>query len=100
MALHRRRVDRCYRRCFVRSYLTRLSILIVTLALLLTACGQGQAPSGAAATSAPAAQPSAAPAEQPTAAAGSASGEAIPIGIAVAQTSNVALLGQEQVIGA
>ncbi len=28
------------------------------------------------------------------------SGEAIPIGIAVAQTSNVALLGQEQVIGA
>src|SRR6185436_5843665 len=44
----------------------------------------------------------AAPAEQPTAgsASGAASGEAIPIGIAVAQTSNVALLGQEQVIGA
>jgi len=79
----------------VRSYLSRVSTLALALALLLTACGQGQAPSGAAATSAPAAQSTAAPAEQPT-----ASGEAIPIGIAVAQTSNVALLGQEQVIGA
>src|SRR6185436_10454884 len=88
------------RRCFVRSSLTRMSTLLVALALLLTACGQGQAPSGASATGAPAAQPSAAPAEQPTAAAGTTSGEAIPIGIAVAQTSNVALLGQEQVIGA
>jgi branched-chain amino acid transport system substrate-binding protein len=87
--------------------------------LLLTACGQGQAPSAAAptaasaggATAAPAEQPTAssssaaataAPAEQPTAgsASGAVSGEAIPIGIAVAQTSNVALLGQEQVIGA
>jgi branched-chain amino acid transport system substrate-binding protein len=62
-------------------------------------------------TAAPAEQPTAAPAEQPTAApastapttgasAGAASGDAIPIGIAVAQTSNVALFGQEQVAGA
>ncbi|MBK9711863.1 MAG: ABC transporter substrate-binding protein [Kouleothrix sp.] len=76
--------------------------------MLLAACGQAQAPAAgstsapaAAATSAPAAQPTASGAAQPTAAAGTAaSGEPIPIGIAVAQTSNVALLGQEQVIGA
>jgi branched-chain amino acid transport system substrate-binding protein len=36
----------------------------------------------------------------PTASTTASSGTAIPIGIAVAQTSNVALLGQEQVIGA
>ncbi len=35
----------------------------------------------------------------PTAGTGASPGTAIPIGIAVAQTSNVALLGQEQVIG-
>jgi len=36
----------------------------------------------------------------PAASTGASPGTAIPIGIAVAQTSNVALLGQEQVIGA
>jgi len=76
--------------------------------LLLGACGQS--PSGSAPTAAPAAQPTAASGSAPTAAsdaaptaaasAGTTSGDAIPIGIAVAQTSNVALLGQEQVIGA
>lgn len=92
----------------MRSTVTRLCTTAVALAVLLAACGQAQAPAAgstsapaAAATSAPAAQPTASGAAQPTAAAGTAaSGEPIPIGIAVAQTSNVALLGQEQVIGA
>jgi branched-chain amino acid transport system substrate-binding protein len=98
---------------------------VVTRALLLAACGQTTAPTTSApttpatsATSAPAAQPTVATTEQPTAAGaeqptaagtepsaaasggGAASGEPIPIGIAVAQTSNVALFGQEQVAGA
>jgi branched-chain amino acid transport system substrate-binding protein len=103
--------------------------LVVATTLLLAACGQAQAPASSAPTAAPAEQPTAAapaeqptaaapaeqptaaaPAEQPTAAApaeqptsassGAATGDAIPIGIAVAQTSNVALFGQEQVAGA
>jgi branched-chain amino acid transport system substrate-binding protein len=101
----------------VRSNAARTLILILASALVLGACGQS--PSGSAATSAPAAPPTAAADTAPTAAApaaaptaesgaaptaaastGAASGDAIPIGIAVAQTSNVALLGQEQVIGA
>ncbi|MFN8505013.1 ABC transporter substrate-binding protein [Kouleothrix sp.] len=86
----------------MRSTVTRMRVALVVLALLLAACGQGQAPSTAAPTAA--SQPTAAPAAaQPTAAAPSgaaASGEPIPIGIAVAQTSNVALFGQEQVAGA
>jgi branched-chain amino acid transport system substrate-binding protein len=108
----------------VRSSVARLSAVLVTIALLLAACGQSQtpatsAPSAAPATSATSAsneqptaaeqptiaaeQPTTATGEQPTTAASggaAASGEPIPIGIAVAQTSNVALLGQEQVIGA
>ncbi|NJR40077.1 MAG: ABC transporter substrate-binding protein [Leptolyngbyaceae cyanobacterium CSU_1_4] len=40
------------------------------------------------------------PSSSPAASTGASSTAAIPIGIAVAQTSNVALLGQEQVIGA
>ncbi|MEP7187962.1 MAG: ABC transporter substrate-binding protein, partial [Roseiflexaceae bacterium] len=90
-----------------------LSILLVVSALLLGACGQS--PSGSAATpstsSGQGAGQTAASSDAPTAVAsdtaptaaastGATSGDAIPIGIAVAQTSNVALLGQEQVIGA
>ncbi|MBK9943860.1 MAG: ABC transporter substrate-binding protein [Kouleothrix sp.] len=79
-----------------------MGAVLLALAFVLAACGQ--APSTAAPTAAPAAsQPSAAPvADAPTAAPGTGgtSGDPIPIGIAVAQTSNVALLGQEQVIGA
>ena len=94
----------------MRSSVARLSTVLVTMVLLLSACGGAQAPSTS--TSAPtaaAAAPTAAPAEQPTAASaqptaassgGAATGEPIPIGIAVAQTSNVALFGQEQVAGA
>lgn len=88
---------------------------------LLAACGQAPAGTGASATSAaeapaaataapaeataaPAMEATAAPAEAATAPAASggpaASGEPIPIGVGVAQTSNVALLGSEQVIGA
>jgi branched-chain amino acid transport system substrate-binding protein len=73
---------------------SQITVLLSTCALLLTACGDGnnnlkntpdstknKTPIDAAATT------------------GTLSG-AIPIGIAVAQTSNVALLGQEQVAGA
>ena len=103
----------------------RVSALLLALALLLSACGA--APStGTDATSAPAAPTAAAEATvAPTAAAegttapttiadgaataapttaagsgGAASGDPIVIGIGVAQTSNTALLGQEQVVGA
>ena len=80
----------------MRSNAARTWTLVVAGALLLGACGQS--PSG----SAPTAAPAAASGSAPTAAAstGAASGDAIPIGIAVAQTSNVALLGQDQVNGA
>src|SRR5215216_893651 len=98
----------CSRRKPVRSTAAHTWSLIVASVLLLGACGQS--PSGSAPTAAPAAQPTAASGSAPTAAsdaaptaaasAGTTSGDAIPIGIAVAQTSNVALLGQEQVIGA
>ena len=120
----------------VKGIVARMIVVLLALALFLSACGQAQTPSGTAATAAapatqptaaaaeataaPAAQPTTAAAEptaagaateptaatgasQPTAAAsagGATSGEPIPIGIGVAQTSNVALLGQEQVIGA
>src|SRR5438034_9196686 len=82
---------RCFRRCLVRNMVARLSTVVVTLALLLTACGQGPASSGGAtsapatsATSASATQPTAATAANPTASTASAPGDAIPIGIAVA----------------
>lgn len=64
----------------------RTSSLFVTFALLLTACGQAQTGT----------TPTATTASSTTA----SSSTAIPIGIAVAQTSNVSLLGQEQVVGA
>ena len=62
----------------------RSSGLLVTFALLLTACGG--------------ANTGTAPTTNSSAPAGSST--AIPIGIALAQTSNVALLGQEEVAGA
>jgi len=75
---------------------------MIASTLLLAACGQSQPPSSSAPTAASATQPTAETGSAPTAAAstGGASGDAIPIGIAVAQTSNVALLGQDQVDGA
>lgn len=63
----------------------RFSALVTTAALLLSACSQTN--SGT--------TPSTAPAQS-----GGTTGNAIPIGVGVAQTSNVALLGQEQVAGA
>jgi branched-chain amino acid transport system substrate-binding protein len=63
----------------------------------------GSAPAASAspaASAAPAASASPAASAAPAATTGAVSGDAIPIGIAVAQSSNVALLGQEQVIGA
>lgn len=106
----------------------RSIVLLVALSLFLaaalSACGGGAAPATsnapqAAPTTAAAAQPAAptvaaaakaaaptAAAAAPTAAAAAAgaakavSGDPVKIGIAVAQTSNTALLGQEQVIGA
>ncbi|WP_017715326.1 ABC transporter substrate-binding protein [Kamptonema formosum] len=62
----------------------RTSALFVSLALLLGACGSGQ--TGTSSSTA--------------AGTGAGSKTAIPIGVALAQTSNVALLGQEGVAGA
>ena len=71
--------------------LTRLFVGMLLLASLLAACG------GEAATTAPGGSGAATTAPGGS---GAASGEPIVIGIALAQTSNTALLGQEQVIGA
>ena len=94
----------------MRSNVARLSALMLTLALLLTACGQSTPNTNAPTAATGGASPTAATGgTSPTAATGGAtpggpsggtSGEPVLIGIAVAQTSNVALLGQEQVIGA
>src|SRR4051812_35227137 len=101
----------------MRSNAARAWAFVVASALLLAACGQAPSPTSSAPTAAASTQPTAADATQPTAATnnspttttkdsptaastGAVSGDAIPIGIAVAQTSNVALFGQEQVSGA
>jgi branched-chain amino acid transport system substrate-binding protein len=68
----------------------RLPGLLVTLAIALSACSQSN----------PGTTPSATSSQVPGGAPGGASGGAISIGIGVAQTSNVALLGQEEVAGA
>ncbi len=70
----------------MKRVITRIAMLLIVMALMLAACGQAPATGGT--------QPTAAPSG------GAATGEPIPIGIAVAQTSNVALLGQDQVDGA
>ncbi|MEK0189602.1 branched-chain amino acid ABC transporter substrate-binding protein, partial [Microcoleus anatoxicus PTRS2] len=74
----------------------RPSALFVTCASLLLACSQTNTPQTSTTVS-PGTSPSAGTSPQ-----GSAGGSSntIYIGIAVAQTSNVALLGQEQVAGA
>jgi branched-chain amino acid transport system substrate-binding protein len=64
----------------------RLPGLLLTLAIALSACSQSN----------PGTTPSATSSQTP----GGAAGGAITIGIGVAQTSNVALLGQEEVAGA
>lgn len=72
----------------------RLLVGMMLLASLLAACGSTKAtpvPSGSGGTTAATAAPGGTTA---------ASGEPIPIGVGVARTGNVALLGQEQVIGA
>lgn len=72
----------------------RLLVGMMLLASLLAACGSTEAtpvPSGSGGTTAATAAPGGTTA---------ASGEPIPIGVGVARTGNVALLGQEQVIGA
>lgn len=88
--------------------------LLMAVMVVLAACGSVAAPAGSGAGSSAAPATSAAAASSvasvTASAAGTAtgsgastaaatSGEPIPIGVAVAQTSNVALLGQEQVIG-
>jgi branched-chain amino acid transport system substrate-binding protein len=89
----------------------RLMLMVVAIALLVSCGGTPQTgtdTTGATQTAAssPAASASAAPGSattasgSPAASGAASSGEPIPIGIAVAQSSNVALLGQEQVIGA
>lgn len=71
--------------------------LLITALFALAACG-GAATPAAGPTTAPVGGPTTAPAA--TAAQPSTSGDPVLIGVAVAQTSNTALLGQEQVIGA
>jgi branched-chain amino acid transport system substrate-binding protein len=86
----------------------RFSWLLVVLALLLSACGQTSAPttgqSSSSNTNASGSESSAPTAASGSAASGAsgsaASGEPIPVGVALAQSSNVALLGQDQVDGA
>jgi branched-chain amino acid transport system substrate-binding protein len=81
--------------------------ILVVLALIMTACGSSSsstATTAPAATNAPAATTSSASATQPAASAASGaaspaaalSGQPIPIGLAIATTSNVALLGEEE----
>lgn len=86
-----------------RSLMTRIGFTFVMLtALVLAACG-APATTAPATTAAPSAQETSAAtsAAAPAATeANAAAGAGIPIGIAVAQTSNVALFGQEQVNGA
>ena len=76
----------------MKNAFTRTTALLSTCALLLTACGGGSN------TSTNTNNSSNNTATNTTATTGTSG--AIPIGIAVAQTSNVALLGQEQVAGA
>jgi branched-chain amino acid transport system substrate-binding protein len=80
-----------YKRRFLhmlkRRILTRWLVSLCTFAFIV-ACTQAN-PNVS--SNSPASSPAASPA---------VSGTAIPIGVAVAQTSNVALLGQEQVVGA
>jgi branched-chain amino acid transport system substrate-binding protein len=67
---------------FKKSIFTQILTSFITFALVV-ACSQNKAPNTTTSNNA-----------------GNTSTAAIPIGIAVAQTSNVSLLGQEQVIGA
>jgi len=70
---------------FKKSIFTKILTSLVTF-VLVVACSQSKAPNTTNTTS--------------NTSANSSIGSSIPIGIAVAQTSNVALLGQEQVTGA
>jgi branched-chain amino acid transport system substrate-binding protein len=76
----------------------RPSALFVTCASLLLACSQTNTPQ-ASTTGSPGTSPSAGTSPEGSGSAGGSS-NTIHIGIGVAQTSNVALLGQEQVAGA
>ena len=73
--------------------IARTTALFLALGLLLSACGQAGPQTGGSA------QPTAASGGQASGGTSGASGEPIPIGVAVAQSSNVALLGQDQVDG-
>ena len=69
-----------------RSFVVNLMVAVSASALILAACSSATTPNAAV---------------SPTTAPGAdAKGDAIPIGIGVAQTSNVALFGQDQVAGA
>ncbi|MEH2445815.1 MAG: ABC transporter substrate-binding protein [Nostoc sp.] len=78
--------------------IARTTALLSTCALLLTGCGS----STNTVTNSPNNSPNSTPNNTATSTAATTGtlSSAIPIGIAVAQTSNVALLGQEQVAGA
>ncbi len=78
--------------------IARTTALLSTCALLLTGCGGGTNIATNSANNSPNSTPNNTVTD--TAATTDTLSGAIPIGIAVAQTSNVALLGQEQVAGA
>ncbi|WP_332998042.1 ABC transporter substrate-binding protein [Microcoleus sp. A006_D1] len=75
----------------------RPTALFLTCASLLMACSQTNTPQTSTNTASPGTSSS--PTASPDGA-GAGNSAAIPVGIGVAQTSNVALLGQEQVAGA
>ncbi|WP_366665091.1 ABC transporter substrate-binding protein [Microcoleus sp. bin48.metabat.b7b8b9.023] len=75
----------------------RPTALFLTCASLLLACSQTNTPQTGTNTVSPGTSPTPTATPQASAAGNSA---AIPVGVGVAQTSNVALLGQEQVAGA
>ncbi|MEH2310431.1 MAG: ABC transporter substrate-binding protein [Nostoc sp.] len=82
----------------MNNVIAQTTALLSTCALLLTGCGSGTNT----VTNSPNNSPNSTPNNTATSTAATTGtlSSAIPIGIAVAQTSNVALLGQEQVAGA
>ncbi|MEI7643718.1 MAG: ABC transporter substrate-binding protein [Chloroflexales bacterium] len=80
----------------MRDVVVRVVVLFATLTMLLTACGQAAPSTGGSQSASPTAAATTAAPTAATAGTTAATGDPILIGVAVAQTSNVALLGQDQ----